>query len=565
MNEGCGFPGEEITAYVFDSGALEERARARVEEHLRNCAACRREAERLEALRAAAAELPRIPPSRGFGERVLRALEMERTLGTLSVPERLQLALGSVLYTARRSPAARFLLLAAAIQFLLFTLLYFASGVTVQVAPSGGSAGAVRRVRPPGGSAGGGEPPVPVTDFLPEGAHEARCASGERLDAPSAAFEPPRPLEAPIPDTVLKDLDERIERENRLELTRCRMDARFSIPCRKRILRKRGGDPRTAAAVERGLRWLRDHQRKDGSWPVGGPFGGDPRVTPGITALAAAAFLSDGHTERTGRFAGAVRRALEYLLSVQDREGRFGWVEGAPLESIFNQAASVLALSENYVLCEDGGRRAPLERGIAALVRMAEKGTTSSASDRRFADAWAALALRTAALTGLAVPGLEGAAGRLEARVARLAGDEEPGGGAERLADLPPICTATSLALEALFREPAPRPREAGGVPFPDPDRPATLYAFLDDPAYREPSFLFFTGTALCGRDASLWEPWNRKVKVILLEEQSPEGEWPARGRWPWIDGGDLYTTALDLLTLQVYYRYVRLEEGSRD
>ena len=29
-----------------------------------------------------------------------------------------------------------------------------------------------------------------------------------------------------------------------------------------------------------------------------------------------------------------------------------------------------------------------------------------------------------------------------------------------------------------------------------------------------------------------------------------------------WIDGGDIYTTALHLLTLQVYYRYIKLEEN---
>ena len=570
MKKECALLVESITALAFDS--LEGPERARVLAHLEQCPACRRRLEQTAALLDTAKYLPRIKPSKEFSGRVIHAAAVERTLNELSLGDRLRLAAGSVLFRTRSSPTARFLLLAAAVQLLVFTVLYFASGLTVQVAPSAkegaGEAGAIRLERTSGAPENGSGEPGSLTAFLPEEKPEGGgLASRERLEAPTLELALPRPAEAPLPETVLQGLDERIERENRLELLRCRMDARFSVPWRKEVLKRHGGDHRTAAAVEKGLRWLRDHQKGDGSWPVGGPFGGDPRVTPGITALGVAALLSDGHTERSGRFAGTVRRAVGYLLSVQDREGRFGWIEGHPLESLFNQGTTVLTLSENYILCGRDRHEGALERGIRALVAMSDPARDPEGLFRGYGDAWAAMALRTASITGLHVPGLMEAAARAEERVARLAGKEidRGGEGPGRVADLPPLCTATTLALEALFRQPAGPVKERDGVPFPDPARPASLYAFLDDPAYREPSFLFFTGTALCERDGAQWEPWNRKVKTLLLEEQEPNGLWPARGQWPWIDGGDLYTTVLDLLTLQVYYRYVRLEELSRD
>jgi hypothetical protein len=51
-------------------------------------------------------------------------------------------------------------------------------------------------------------------------------------------------------------------------------------------------------------------------------------------------------------------------------------------------------------------------------------------------------------------------------------------------------------------------------------------------------------------------------VKGLLLADQHRDGFWPAGGDWPWIDGGDIYTTSLNILTLQVYYRFIKLEEN---
>ncbi len=107
-----------------------------------------------------------------------------------------------------------------------------------------------------------------------------------------------------------------------------------------------------------------------------------------------------------------------------------------------------------------------------------------------------------------------------------------------------------------------PPARDPDMLPLPDWRKPETMFNLLEDPDYREPSFLFFIGTALCEDGRPFWSEWNRRVKKILLKEQDRKGYWAAGGDWPWIDGGDIYTTSLNILTLQVYYRFIKLEEN---
>jgi hypothetical protein len=59
------------------------------------------------------------------------------------------------------------------------------------------------------------------------------------------------------------------------------------------------------------------------------------------------------------------------------------------------------------------------------------------------------------------------------------------------------------------------------------------------------------------------WERWNRHIQAALIAAQATSGH--AAGSWPpSLDpfggqGGRLYTTALAVCTLEVYYRYAPL------
>ena len=57
------------------------------------------------------------------------------------------------------------------------------------------------------------------------------------------------------------------------------------------------------------------------------------------------------------------------------------------------------------------------------------------------------------------------------------------------------------------------------------------------------------------------WGPWNKAMvdAVLVLQDHTERdcrnGGWMVRDRWTY-DGGPVYTTALNTLTLEVYYRY---------
>jgi hypothetical protein len=58
------------------------------------------------------------------------------------------------------------------------------------------------------------------------------------------------------------------------------------------------------------------------------------------------------------------------------------------------------------------------------------------------------------------------------------------------------------------------------------------------------------------------WDGWNKKLREYLISTQSKEGH--ENGSWYFVDphgdkGGRLYNTAMAILTLEVYYRFLPL------
>jgi hypothetical protein len=63
------------------------------------------------------------------------------------------------------------------------------------------------------------------------------------------------------------------------------------------------------------------------------------------------------------------------------------------------------------------------------------------------------------------------------------------------------------------------------------------------------------------GPKGPMWCAWNQRMKEALVPHQRPAKDGCARGSWDPVDrwgfeGGRVYATALNALTLEVYYRY---------
>jgi len=575
MSRDCSKPGLDMTAFALGDLAGEERRE--VEEHLAGCPLCRREAEALRNVVERARDLPRLAVSSGYQARLLarvrqeirRTRESDQPAGvSLSLGDRLVLNSGFVFYTLRRSVFARALLSAAALLVAALMLIgVFSRAAEQTAAPDSGDSTSAGTSAGSGGAAGVKDEDWPR--LLPEETGREVTGLGiDKLEDPSEDFPAPEVNEPEMSEVSLipvEDIGTRLERENLLELGRYRMFARHNPRCKTSVMEGRGGDAKTVYTVDRGLRWLRYHQEEDGSWDPerfsgdpGSEFGGDPRARVGLTALAVAAFLSDGHTQSAGRYRDTVSSGINFILASRDSLGRFGEVAGNPTISIFNQSVCVLVLAENYIL-SGGANEDELRLGTSRLLSMT-RAVTSDPEHGTYGDTWAAMALRTVLMTGLDEDAVAQVSRDVEARVALLAREETAGPGVH--VTVPPVYSASIEAVDALFthdESPAAKNGE-GAAPYPDRHRPETMFTLLDDPALREPSFLFFIGTALCEETSPFWPEWNERVKSILLQEQDREGFWPAGGDWPTIDGGDIYTTALSILTLQVYYRFIKLE-----
>ena len=75
--------------------------------------------------------------------------------------------------------------------------------------------------------------------------------------------------------------------------------------------------------------------------------------------------------------------------------------------------------------------------------------------------------------------------------------------------------------------------------------------------------YWYYSSYALWQLSGEHWITWQRKMLDSVVAHQRPDGD--EKGSWdpevdPWgNDGGRVYATALNTLTLEVYYRYVRI------
>jgi squalene cyclase len=89
----------------------------------------------------------------------------------------------------------------------------------------------------------------------------------------------------------------------------------------------------------RTLRWFKKEQSKNGSWHSRK----DPKAV--ATGLAVLCFLGHGETPASEEFGETVEKALLFLLSIQDENGRF---DGANENPAIEHGIIAMALCEAY-------------------------------------------------------------------------------------------------------------------------------------------------------------------------------------------------------------------------
>jgi beta-lactamase regulating signal transducer with metallopeptidase domain len=373
----------------------------------------------------------------------------------------------------------------------------------------------------------------------------------------------------------------------------------------------KGASTKTESAADAGLKWLARHQSADGSWDPEQFRGlchgeskcvgtGYPEHQVGATSLALLAFLGTGYDEntkkewsdkasaRTIRVAETVKKGLLWLLSQQNEQGSFALPGG---KWGYNHSLATYAMAEAYGLSGSADWKASAQDGLNALVAGQNADPTSQrplgwrykprdGENDISVTGWATLTLIAARLSGLEVPqrALDGALRFCEEVTDSRTGEvgytkrEEAGqqvkaiGKNENYRNHPGLA-AIGMCIRALVGQNLDDVvLEAGARMHLTRDLPTWNKAARTNDYY----YWHFGSLALNQYDGpdsprvgrgEYWGPWDAAVKRALLDNQindpalCADGSWDADDRWGF-EGSRVYATAINVLTLEVYYRY---------
>lgn len=321
-----------------------------------------------------------------------------------------------------------------------------------------------------------------------------------------------------------------------------------------------GGSLGSERAVERGLDWLARHQDADGAWaqywthcnpdaPCSAAAVYGEGYETGITGLATLAFLAAGYTGDKGRYADTVNRALEWLVKRQSNSGSFsGAFPEASYYHLYEQAIVTMALAEAYGMTNKPAYGKAAQKGVEYLCSKQNRALGMDTSVMGFV----AMAITSARLAKCDVPG-DGFRWAREWFVSMTGPDGSLGyngpGGGEAGGSL----TAVGCYGKVLM-----------GVPQNDPLLVKGIAAITrNKPSRRDQNLYhwYYTTLAAFHTGGTLWNAWNAKMREIVISCQSTAG--CESGSWRHANGhfeqNVPYATALGVLILEVYYRYLPL------
>jgi hypothetical protein len=349
-------------------------------------------------------------------------------------------------------------------------------------------------------------------------------------------------------------------------------------PTRAQLVRREGGTVHSEKAVDAGLDWLARHQQPDGSWSLnyqGQCQGAGCRqdraleTSTAATGLALLPLLGAGHIHTVkSRYQEHVRKGLTWLVANQKSTGEL-FTDGGRNTYLYSHAIAAMALCEAFGISSDSELREPAQRAINFIV--AAQNTENGGwryypgqSGDTSVFGWQMFALRSGRLGGLTVPPnvIKGCRVYLD-----LANDDGrkvtysylPGGPAT------PVMTAEALLSRQYLGWPRNFPPLVKGA--------SQVAAHLRESDDRNIYYWYYATQLLHNMQNKDWKRWNVQVRDALVAMQvtgqgCDRGSWdpfqPQPDRWGRA-GGRLFVTALSILTLEVYYRFLPLYQPSDD
>lgn len=376
--------------------------------------------------------------------------------------------------------------------------------------------------------------------------------------------------------------------------------------------RGRGNGVPTAPRVGAALDWLRDHQNAAGYWSAttfsqdstrtgaqktynkeflrvgeaGGDKGWESTVDVGLTGLAMLAFTGDLQTHKEGKYRENVRRAILYLRQVQGTDGCFGGRDDDHF--VYNHAIATMAVAELYMITREPILRPVVERAVEFIVLMQNPGLgwrygIKPASNDSSVTGWMVLTLHTAQLAEIpfdqnkCYSDADAWFNMVTIKVDgyERTGYDTPGSHGARLRSASNYDNVPSMdaihIMSKLFMKKAdlqnPVMRgQAGAITQQLPEWKLEKMDFY---------YWYYASLALFQMGGSHWDRWEKPMTQALLNSQrglrpderghtketlDEHGSWDPLDAWG-AAGGRVYATAINCLTLQVWYRYERMQK----
>jgi hypothetical protein len=360
---------------------------------------------------------------------------------------------------------------------------------------------------------------------------------------------------------------------------------------------------KTEAAIELGLVYLARHQRTDGRWSLaynGVDLARTPRERPTLqadtaaTGLALLAYLGAAYDHYGDKYQDVVDRGLRFLIENQKEDGDLYIEEDAEsnkFNHLYSHGIAAIALCEAYGMTGDPALKAPAQRAIDFIVASQhsehggwryEPGDAGFSSDLSVTG-WQMMALKSGQLAGLDVP--EKTYDNVRRFVTTCADNASGGsrfvynpwaaeGTREQQHGARPstVMTSVGLLMELYLgsdRNDAVLKRGADHLLANPPtlgnSRRTPQIGTLGNPM-RDTYYWYYATQVMFHMKGEHWQKWNEALHPLLVNSQSQTGRlagsWnphaPVRDQWA-PHAGRLYVTAMNLLSLEVYYRHLPL------
>ena len=383
-----------------------------------------------------------------------------------------------------------------------------------------------------------------------------------------------------------------------------------------------GGSEGTEEAVRAALEWLRRHQSEDGSWKAHdfvkeckktcqnedpktyGDGRGFKEHDVGVTALAILAFAGYGHTHQDGvydEYVAVLRKAVKFMKGAQVRsdnpneDGRYGHpgtpMDDLPEQWIYDHAIATMAMGELLAMSNDViGLRKSVTNAVKLCFHAQNTGYgwkygIKPGRNDTSVTGWMVLALKTAKNARIDIAKKEytkafrGALkwfDRSTSQATGKTGYEVPGDEGSRLRegyegkypyskDLS-CMTAVAVLCRLFAGESRSTPIIKRGVDILMQETPRWTPRKANRLSTTNVYYWYYGSYAMFQFGGSLWKKWNTAMQDSLLRTQrqgaiDEDGSWDPIGEWG-VAGGRVYSTALGAMTLEVYYRFVRAQQG---